>query len=85
MVEAGRIAEVAQYCGSDVLNTYRLWLVYELFRANISAEQLAFSETHCPSNGDPLCSLKTACCSATCTAVEGVQFGRRVRGLSKAT
>jgi len=41
MIEAGRIAEVAQYCESDVLNTYRLWLVYELFRGDITAEQLA--------------------------------------------
>jgi predicted PolB exonuclease-like 3'-5' exonuclease len=45
MVNAGRIAEVAQYCESDVLNTYRLWLIYELFRGAITAEQLAFSET----------------------------------------
>ena len=45
MVQAGRIAEVAQYCESDVLNTYRLWLVYELFRGAITAEQLAYSET----------------------------------------
>jgi len=44
MVAAGRIAEVAQYCESDVLNTYRLWLIYELFRGAITAEQLAFSE-----------------------------------------
>jgi predicted PolB exonuclease-like 3'-5' exonuclease len=44
MVQAGRIGEVAQYCESDVLNTYRLWLVYELFRSAITAEQLAFSE-----------------------------------------
>jgi 3'-5' exonuclease len=44
MVEAGRIAEVAQYCESDVRNTYRLWLVYELFRGAITAEQLALSE-----------------------------------------
>jgi predicted PolB exonuclease-like 3'-5' exonuclease len=44
MVNAGRIAEVSQYCESDVLNTYRLWLVYELFRGNISTEQLALSE-----------------------------------------
>jgi hypothetical protein len=45
MVQAGRIAEVAQYCESDILNTYGLWLVYELFRGSINAEQLAFSET----------------------------------------
>ena len=44
MVQAGRIAEVAQYCESDVLNTYRLWLVYELFRGGITSEQLHFSE-----------------------------------------
>ena len=29
---AGQIEEVARYCESDVLNTYRVWLVYELFR-----------------------------------------------------
>ena len=32
MVLAGQIEEVARYCESDVLNTYRVWLVYELFR-----------------------------------------------------
>ena len=31
MVLAGQIEEVASYCESDVLNTYRVWLVYELF------------------------------------------------------
>ena len=44
MVGAGRINEVAQYCEADVLNTYRLWLIYELFRGAITAEQLAFGE-----------------------------------------
>jgi predicted PolB exonuclease-like 3'-5' exonuclease len=44
MVRAGRINEVAQYCEADVLNTYRLWLVYELFRGTITTEQLAHSE-----------------------------------------
>jgi predicted PolB exonuclease-like 3'-5' exonuclease len=29
MVLAGQIEEVARYCESDVLNTYRVWLVYE--------------------------------------------------------
>ena len=45
MVRAGQIEEVARYCESDVLNTYRVWLVYELFRGAITAEQLAWSET----------------------------------------
>jgi predicted PolB exonuclease-like 3'-5' exonuclease len=45
MVRAGLIEEVARYCESDVLNTYRVWLIYELFRGAITAEQLAWSET----------------------------------------
>ncbi len=45
MVRAGRIQEVSQYCESDVLNTYRLWLIYELFRATIIPDQHKFSET----------------------------------------
>jgi predicted PolB exonuclease-like 3'-5' exonuclease len=32
MVRTGQIEEVARYCESDVLSTYRIWLVYELFR-----------------------------------------------------
>jgi predicted PolB exonuclease-like 3'-5' exonuclease len=45
MVLTGQIEEVARYCESDVLNTYRVWLVYELFRGAITAEQLSWSET----------------------------------------
>jgi 3'-5' exonuclease len=44
MVNAGRIGDVVQYCETDVFNTYRLWLIYELFRGTITAEQLAFTE-----------------------------------------
>jgi hypothetical protein len=35
---------VARYCESDVLNTYRVWLVYELFRGSITDTQLEWSE-----------------------------------------
>src|SRR4029450_11069089 len=28
----GRIKEIPEYCGADVVNTYRVWLRYELFR-----------------------------------------------------
>jgi predicted PolB exonuclease-like 3'-5' exonuclease len=45
MVQAGQIEEVARYCESDVLNTYRVWLVYELFRGSITAQELDWSET----------------------------------------
>ena len=40
MVRAGQIEEVARYCETDVLNTYRVWLVYELFRGAITADPL---------------------------------------------
>jgi 3'-5' exonuclease len=44
MVFAGHIEEVARYCESDVLNTYRVWLVYELFRGSITIKELDWSE-----------------------------------------
>jgi predicted PolB exonuclease-like 3'-5' exonuclease len=44
MVLAGMIDEVARYCESDVLNTYRVWLIYELFRGSITAAELDWSE-----------------------------------------
>jgi predicted PolB exonuclease-like 3'-5' exonuclease len=44
MVLAGQIEEVARYCETDVVNTYRVWLVYELFRGAITSEQLDWSE-----------------------------------------
>ena len=44
MVNAGQIDEVARYCESDVLNTYRVWLLYEHFRGTITTAQLEWSE-----------------------------------------
>jgi hypothetical protein len=44
MVLAGQIEEVARYCESDVLNTYRVWLVYELFRGSMTPKELDWSE-----------------------------------------
>jgi 3'-5' exonuclease len=40
----GRIEEVADYCVSDVVETYRLWLRYELFRGALDHDRFAFSE-----------------------------------------
>jgi predicted PolB exonuclease-like 3'-5' exonuclease len=40
----GRIKEIAQYCESDVLNTYRVWLRYELFRGGLTYEDFRKSE-----------------------------------------
>ena len=40
----GRIREITDYCESDVLNTYRVWLRYELFRGRLSAAEFWASE-----------------------------------------
>jgi predicted PolB exonuclease-like 3'-5' exonuclease len=44
MVNAGQIEQVAHYCESDVLNTYRVWLIYQLFRGSITPKELDWSE-----------------------------------------
>ena len=40
----GRIREIADYCESDVVNTYRVWLRYELFRGRLSDAAFQASE-----------------------------------------
>jgi 3'-5' exonuclease len=40
----GHIREIAEYCESDVLNTYRVWLRYELFRGRLKDIEFAASE-----------------------------------------
>jgi 3'-5' exonuclease len=42
--KAGRIQEIVDYCESDVINTYRLWLRHELFRGRLDQHQFEFSE-----------------------------------------
>jgi len=56
---AGRIAEIASYCESDVINTYRIWLRYELFRGALTAEAYAKSEAALLAFCEPR-SLRTA-------------------------
>jgi predicted PolB exonuclease-like 3'-5' exonuclease len=40
----GHIREIAEYCESDVVNTYRLWLRYELFRGRLTDGEFQASE-----------------------------------------
>jgi 3'-5' exonuclease len=42
----GRIMEIAGYCESDVVNTYRVWLRYELFRGKLSDAGYEASEVN---------------------------------------
>jgi predicted PolB exonuclease-like 3'-5' exonuclease len=41
----GRIKEVADYCETDIVNTYRVWLRYELFRGRLTNAELEATET----------------------------------------
>lgn len=43
-VQEGRIGEVAGYCETDVVSTYRVWLVHELFRGSLSRAEFEASE-----------------------------------------
>jgi predicted PolB exonuclease-like 3'-5' exonuclease len=40
----GRIREIADYCESDVVNTYQLWLRHELFRGKLTDDGFQASE-----------------------------------------
>jgi predicted PolB exonuclease-like 3'-5' exonuclease len=42
----GHIREIAEYCESDIVNTYRLWLRYELFRGRLTDVEFQASETN---------------------------------------
>jgi hypothetical protein len=42
----GRIKEIADYCESDVVNTYRLWLRHELFRGKLTDAAFQASEAN---------------------------------------
>jgi predicted PolB exonuclease-like 3'-5' exonuclease len=40
----GKIKEIADYCAADVVNTYRVWLRYELFRGRLTETEHQASE-----------------------------------------
>ena len=40
----GKIKEIADYCETDIVNTYRVWLRYELFRGRLSKSEYQASE-----------------------------------------
>jgi 3'-5' exonuclease len=41
---AGRIAEIAAYCETDVVNTFRVWLRHELFCGRLTLATYDYSE-----------------------------------------
>ena len=40
----GKIKQIAEYCETDVVNTYRVWLRYELFRGRLGESEHQASE-----------------------------------------
>jgi len=42
----GHIREIADYCKNDVVNTYRIWLRYELFRGTLTEAAFQASESN---------------------------------------
>jgi 3'-5' exonuclease len=40
----GRVLEIAEYCESDIVNTYRVWLRYELFRGRLCEQEFEARE-----------------------------------------
>jgi 3'-5' exonuclease len=40
----GKIKEIADYCESDVVGTYQVWLWYELFRGTLSQNAFEASQ-----------------------------------------
>jgi predicted PolB exonuclease-like 3'-5' exonuclease len=40
----GKIKEIADYCETDVVGTYQVWLRYELFRGTLSQDAFEASE-----------------------------------------
>jgi predicted PolB exonuclease-like 3'-5' exonuclease len=42
----GRAKEVADYCETDIVNTYRVWLRYELFCGHLTNAALEASEAN---------------------------------------
>ena len=49
---AGRIQEIADYCVSDVINTYRLWLRHELFKGKLDGETFELSDLRQANEGE---------------------------------
>jgi predicted PolB exonuclease-like 3'-5' exonuclease len=54
----GKIKEIAEYCETDVVNTYRIWLRYELFRGRLTDAEFQRSETNLVEFAKARCNTK---------------------------
>jgi predicted PolB exonuclease-like 3'-5' exonuclease len=44
LVKNGKLKEVCDYCETDVIATYRVWLRYQLFRGGLTLQEFHASE-----------------------------------------
>jgi len=44
LVSEGRIQKVADFCKTDALDTYHIWLLWEVFHGGLAVEQLDQNE-----------------------------------------
>jgi hypothetical protein len=68
----GKIKEIADYCESDIVNTYREWLRYQLFRGILSQDAFEASQQNLAATPDRCCGAlrrsrrrSTNCCVAS--------------------
>jgi Predicted 3'-5' exonuclease related to the exonuclease domain of PolB len=56
----GKIKEIADYCESDIVNTYREWLRYQLFRGILSQDAFEASQQNLAATPDRCCGARPA-------------------------
>ena len=68
----GKIKEIADYRESDIVNTYREWLRYQLFRGILSQDAFEASQQNLAATPDRCCGAlrrswrrSTNCCAAS--------------------
>ena len=73
----GRINEIANYCEADVVNTYRVWLRYELFRGRLTESEheamRSFSQSMTYETAKSLCSWQARDPQEASHAINGLR------------
>ena len=57
----GKIKDIADYCETDVVNTYRVWLRYELFRGTLTQNAFEASQRNLADFMDARSHIKERC------------------------
>src|SRR6476659_4809264 len=60
-IREGKIKEIADYCETDVVGTYQVWLRYELFRGTLSQDAFETSQRNLADFVNGRSNIKSAC------------------------